>query len=123
MFSVDENAKGPETSDSSDDGRNVTPTLRSSRTKSMPVLKWNLKFSGESKSMSIHTFLQRVCGLRVARSISEVVLFDQALDLFEGRALLWYRANRNRARNWKELTALLIRHYEPHVTVISRIQK
>lgn len=113
MSSVDEEVKEPETSDSSDDGHNLTATPRFRGNRSMSVLKWNLKFCGESKVMSIHTFLQRLPELRVARNISEVELFEQALDLFEGRALLWYRANRSRARNWKELTTLLIRYYEP----------
>lgn len=38
--------------------------------------------------MSVHRFLERVSELRTARNVSEAELFEQALDLFDGRALL-----------------------------------
>lgn len=110
---ADHNLDSNASSESSDSEVKAVTSLRSSKSKSMPVLKWNLKYSGDPKGMSVHTFLERVSELRIARNVSEVELFDQTLDLFEGRALLWYRANRTRVNNWKELTSMIIRHYEP----------
>lgn len=78
-----------------------------------PVFKWNLKFSGESKGLSLHNFLERVDELKSARGISDDVLFESAIDLFEGKALLWYRSNKHRVSNWESLSRLLRRHFEP----------
>lgn len=105
-----------ESSDGDDDDRAAgfsSAAFNSSKSRSVPVMKWNIKFTGEAKGLSVRTFLERVKELRIARNISEVDLFDQALDLFGGSALLWYRANRSLVTNWSELSALLIRHYEP----------
>lgn len=77
------------------------------------VEKWNLKFTGDNKQLSIHHFLERASELRLARGISEQELFESAIDLFAGKALTWYRANRNRFHNWKTLTDLLCKHFEP----------
>ncbi|KAK9674611.1 hypothetical protein QE152_g40991 [Popillia japonica] len=78
-----------------------------------PVSKWQLKFRGDDKSMTVHSFLERVNELRVARGLTEAQLFDSAIDLFEGKALLWFRSNRDVFNDWKSLSALLIKHYEP----------
>lgn len=99
--------------ESSDSDTETRPPAVPRKSRSTPVMKWNLKFTGDPKGMSVHTFLERVTELRIARNVSETELFGQALDLFEGRALLWYRANRNRTNNWKGLATLLTRHYEP----------
>lgn len=70
-----------------------------------------MMFSGDAKGLSVHQFLERV--LRVARNISYDELFEQSLDLFDGKALLWFRANCNRFRDWKGLTELLVQYYQP----------
>lgn len=71
------------------------------RTKSIPVYKWGLKFDG--KSQSIGAFLQRVEELRRARGVTSIELFDAAVDLFEGPALIWYRSTIGRISNWETL--------------------
>lgn len=81
--------------------------------KSEAVHKWNLKFTGNPKEMSVHNFLERVTELRVARHVSEKEIFDSAIDLFAGKALNWFRANRTRFTNWKTLSELLVHYYEP----------
>nr|WP_253308878.1 hypothetical protein [Rickettsia endosymbiont of Ceutorhynchus assimilis] len=81
--------------------------------KSQPVQKWNLKFSGDLKVKSVHSFLEEVEELRIARHTTEEELFDSARDLFVGKALNWFRANRSRFSNWKELSDLLILHFQP----------
>lgn len=102
--------------ESSDDEINIalnSTRLPTSSHSSQPVQKWNLKFSGDAKGISIHNFLERVEELRVARNVSEPQLFESAIDLFEGKALLWFRSNKFRISSWKDLRGLLIRHYEP----------
>lgn len=68
--------------------------------KPIPVVHWKLKFSGDQKGMTVHGFLERVEELRIARNISRDQLFRSAVDLFEGPALIWYRANRQYFLNW-----------------------
>lgn len=92
---------------------NVSNEASTSRQRFQPVQKWNLRFSGESKTVTVHNFLERVDELRLARGISELELFESAIDLFEGKALLWYRANRSRFSDWNSLARLLCKHYEP----------
>ncbi|KAF5283755.1 hypothetical protein FQR65_LT02649 [Abscondita terminalis] len=61
--------------------------------KSIPVYKWDVKFSGRPES-SVSAFLERVDELASARSVSMEQVFTSALDLFEGPALNWYRSVR-----------------------------
>jgi hypothetical protein len=71
--------------------------------KSISVVKWNLKFTGESGSLSVAAFFERVEELKVARGINDRELHDSAVDLFEGQALVWYRSVRRRVNSWEEL--------------------
>lgn len=77
------------------------------------VDKWNLKFSGDPKHLTVHNFLERVLELKTSRHISEKQLFDSAIDLFSGKALIWFRANKSRFHDWEGLSTLLKRHFEP----------
>lgn len=70
--------------------------------KSVPVYKWGVKFNNEHKQ-SIGSFLERVEELRRARGVSEEELFESAVDLFEGPALIWYRSTTDRITSWKAL--------------------
>lgn len=81
--------------------------------KSTPVAKWDLYFTGEKKGMSLNGFLQRVEELRVARHIDKDELFDTAVDLFRGKALIWYRAVRKEASSWDTLVKLLREEFQP----------
>lgn len=87
-----------ETSDTDSDREPVTPFV-----KSVPVLKWDVKFSGDVRHMSVNSFLERVDELRVARNVSKQQLLCTAIDLFVGSALIWYRANRHSFNTWDEL--------------------
>lgn len=106
-----EEARTDSSSEEGEDGNVTTAIIPKSR--SVPVHRWNLTFSGESNGLSVHNFLERVDELQQARNISDRELFEQALDLFEGKALLWYRANRVRFSDWKGLAKLLAQHYQP----------
>lgn len=75
--------------------------------------KWGVKFTGDASHFSVHSFLERVSELRVARGVSEGELYRCAVDLFAGRALDWFRASRGRFHDWATLSALLVRHFEP----------
>lgn len=86
---------------------------RSRESKTQPVHKWNLKFSGDLRGMSVVGFLERVTELQIARRVSDDELFASAIDLFEGKALIWYRSNFERCGSWDELAALLKMHFLP----------
>lgn len=47
--------------------------------------KWDVKFSGEHKSISIYNFLERVEKLMKARNAFYEQLFESSTDLFEER--------------------------------------
>lgn len=81
--------------------------------KSIPIYKWGVTFSGESTSMSVHQFLERIEELRVARNTDKAELFTSAVDLFTGKALLWYRSVRNKVNNWDELVNIFRNEYLP----------
>lgn len=61
----------------------------------------------------MHSFLESVEDMRKARNVPYSALFESAVDLFAGKALLWYRSNRDRFGDWRELASLLTKHYEP----------
>lgn len=79
--------------------------------KTIPVAKWNLKFSGTGK-LSLSAFLEQVEELRIARGLSKEELYTSALDLFTDRALVWYRANRRKAKDWSALEKLLREEFQ-----------
>lgn len=80
--------------------------------KSIPVVKWNLTFSGE-KGASLGAFLERVAELQVARGITDHELWASAVDLFVGPALIWYRAARRRTTSWSALVTALKQTFQP----------
>lgn len=67
----------------------------------VPVYKWGLQFDGQSQSVG--AFLQRVEEIRRARGVSHDELFDSAVDLFSGSALVWYRSTIGRINTWTSL--------------------
>lgn len=81
--------------------------------KSVPVCRWDLKFSGEPKTMSLSAFLSRVEELRVARNVTYDQLFSSAFDLFSGRALVWFSAVRRTISSWNELVTHLRTEFQP----------
>lgn len=100
---------GNSSSDSSEDSGDDSVLLAS---KPVPVNKWGVTFSGDDKS-SLNAFLERVNELRVARGISRTALFVSAVDLFQDRALIWYRANREKFTSWDQLVDGLRGEFQP----------
>lgn len=72
------------------------------RGKFIPVYKWGLKFDIES-GQSVGSFLERVEELRRARGLTHQELFESAVDLFTGTALIWYRSAVGRVSSWQQL--------------------
>lgn len=92
-----------------------TPTPTASGSGIKPILphKWNLKFSGERKGMSVTAFLERVEDMRRARNVSKDILLDSGIDLFEGRAYEFYQDCRNEVQSWDELALRFKEEYQP----------
>lgn len=81
--------------------------------KPLAVAKWNLKFAGDKKSMSVNSFLEQVDELCIARRVSKTELFSQAVDLFVDKALIWYRATRKQVHSWDDLVHNLREEFQP----------
>lgn len=72
------------------------------RSKMVPVYKWNLEYDGEG-SQSVASFIERAEELSMARGVSFQELYESAVDLFSGTALIWYRSARRRIFSWEQL--------------------
>lgn len=97
------------------------------RPRPVPVFKWGIKF--DNSGPSIASFLERVEELRRARGITHQELYESAVDLFSGPALVWYRAAANRIKSWQQLTEELREVFQPadydlklHQEIFSRYQ-
>lgn len=84
-----------------------------SHNRQVKLRDWNVKFSGTSKGLSVTNFLERIEELRIARNVSTSELYNSAVDLFEDKALVWYRSVRSRCKDWSQLRTLLEQHYLP----------
>lgn len=78
---------------------------------SVPISKWNLSFDGNK---SVTDFLDRVNELCESRHVSRQQLFQSAVELFVGDALVWFRAIRHSVRTWDELEASLKTNFLPY---------
>lgn len=85
--------------------------LSKSDIKSIPPAKWDCKFSGEKKGMSLNAFLELVEELRIARHVSKDTLLASGIDLFVGRAYQFYLAYRHQVTSWDEFVVLLKEEY------------
>ncbi|XP_046671135.1 uncharacterized protein LOC124361140 [Homalodisca vitripennis] len=102
-------------------------TGASSRPRYVPVYKWGLKF--DNSGPSIAAFLERVEELRRARGVTHQELYESAVDLFAGSALVWYRAASIRIQSWHQLTRELKEVFQPadydirfHQEIFNRLQ-
>lgn len=76
------------------------------------VGKWNLKFKGDHNG-SVNAFLERAEELRLAKGLSKTQLFKAAVELFDDKALIWFRANRKRIGGWDKLIEELRAEFLP----------
>lgn len=91
----------------------VTFQTTSTSAKSVPVYKWNLKFSGDDRKCSVASFLEKVERFRQARHVDKDELFQSAFDLFSGTAEKWFSANCTRFNSWDELAFGLKKQFQP----------
>lgn len=80
-----------------------------------PILpnKWDIKFSGDKKGMSVTAFFERVEELRLARNVSKTILLNSGIDLFTGRAYQFYQECRHEVNSWDELVKMFKEEYLP----------
>lgn len=78
------------------------------------IYQWKLKFSGETDTMSIESFLGQLDMKRIARNLSWDEIFVCAVDLFEGTAQIWYQLHRREFNNWEELVMGLRNAFREH---------
>lgn len=78
---------------------------------SKPIADWDIKFSGESKS--VFYFLERVTELAQARKVDDNELFESAVEFFVGNAFAWYRSIKGSVTDWASLVNLLKRDFLP----------
>lgn len=106
---------GDETSANSNQqerGRLSEDRRDSLRPRYVPVYKWGLKFDNNS-GHSIAAFLERVEELRRSRGVTHQELYESAVDLFDGSALVWYREATHRIKSWHQLTKELREVFQP----------
>lgn len=82
--------------------------------KHIPVSKWNIKFSGESNGMGLNEFFERVHELALARGVSKSELFTAAVELLEGKALVWFRCASKTVNNWDEVCDRMKEEFLPN---------
>ncbi|KAK9731641.1 hypothetical protein QE152_g13442 [Popillia japonica] len=80
--------------------------------KRTPVYKLNVRFTADGKS-DVFSFLERIEELSLSRSIEKRDLFDSAVDLFDGDALLWFRSIKPQVHDWDTLVERLKRDFLP----------
>lgn len=90
----------------------VNSVITHTEKKSVPVYKWNIKYSGDD-DFSLKSFLDRVNELCVARRVDKDAVFAPALDLFSGSALLWFRSIKNQVNSWDGLVNKLKADFLP----------
>ncbi|KAF9423382.1 hypothetical protein HW555_001191 [Spodoptera exigua] len=79
--------------------------------KLVPISQWGVYFSADTK-ISVNAFIERVNEIKEARNATDEDLWRYAIDFFKGDALIWFRANKVQATNWKELVILLKRTFQ-----------
>lgn len=72
---------------------------------------FGIKFSGNNSSLSFNVFFERIQEIASARGITKDFLFRCASELFEGEALIYFRAVRDQANSWEDLMKLFRDEY------------
>ncbi|XP_074034194.1 uncharacterized protein [Leptinotarsa decemlineata] len=77
------------------------------------IADWGLKFSGESDALGLNAFLERVNELRESRGLTNHQLFRSAVELFEGKALIYYRSLKSKINDWNTLCDVFREEFLP----------
>lgn len=80
-----------------------------------PILphKWDIKFSGDKRGLSVTAFFERVEELRRARNVTKEILLESGIDIFTGRAYDFYLDCRSEVSTWDELIDKFKGEYQP----------
>lgn len=81
---------------------------------SSKIKSWGLTFNGEIDNLSLNSFLERVNELAESRGISKEQLFKKSIELFDGKALIWYRSIKDKVSDWDNLCKYLRKEFLPH---------
>lgn len=94
----------------------ATPTVTepTPKRKQIPVSQWGLTFSGDNDQTSIGAFLERVEEFRISRNLTSEELFNSAVELLRGSALIWFRAIKTEIHTWEELAHRLRQEFESY---------
>lgn len=87
--------------------------LTQASSKYIPIHKWSLTFDGSNSKFSVNAFLERIEELGLSRNTSKQELFNSAVELFAGPALVWFRQIRSRIHSWDDLVTALRRDFLP----------
>lgn len=78
------------------------------------ISNWGLTFNGESDScLGLNAFLERVDELCEAKNVSKQYLFRSAVELFEGKALIYYRSLKHKINDWDTLCNVFKEEFLP----------
>lgn len=88
-------------------------SVQTSTSRSVPVYKWAIKFTGEECGEKVSDFLASVEELRLARGNTKEELFVSAFDFFSGPALIWYRSIKSSLQDWDDLVRSLKINFLP----------
>lgn len=91
--------------------RTSTVDIDFPKRKLVPISQWGVYFSADN-NVSVNAFIERVNEIKDARNATDEDLWRYAIDFFKGDALIWFRANKGYATNWKELVILLKRTFQ-----------
>lgn len=72
-----------------------------------------IKFTGEPNTLGVNAFLERILEIKEARGLTEEQLFKTVSDLFEGKALVWFRSMKHIIKDWSTLCAYLKDEFLP----------
>lgn len=97
------------------------------RVKTIPVVKWPMRYAGEDRGMGLNDFLWEVSDWTKSEQISEYELLRSFGNLLTGRAKLWFTSNKHRFNTYSELIAnlkLTFRHPDlDHFILLDIYQK
>lgn len=82
--------------------------------KQIPVNKWDISFTGDGTGLSVNGFLERVDEYRISRNVTTIELFNSAVELLKGSALIWYRSVRTKMSTWEDFVKMLKAEFEPY---------
>lgn len=74
------------------------------------VLKWGLVYDGRGP---VHDFVFRLQELKYSSEVSDSELLRNAVHLFAGEALMWFRTSKSRFHTFENLVESLVDEFQP----------